>query len=216
MKDLSESHRAWEEEYRHVSWGGPRPISAVEKVLAPGSFILDAGCGNGRYLLPLSKKYNVVGTDISVIALSRARNYLEKSGQDAGCVAASITHLPFSDGSFDAIVCYGVLQHLFENERLLAVEEFRRVLRPHGLIFFEVFGTDDMRFGGEEVENNTFRRKGGIIYHYFTENELESLFERFDIEELESTKTQKRFRGELYTRHHIKGTFRLQTKAMPV
>lgn len=209
MKDLSVSHRAWEEEYRHVSWGGPRPILAVEEVLAPGSRVLDAGCGNGRYLLPLSKKYDVVGTDISVLALSRARNYLEKSAQDAGFIASSITHLPFSDDSFDAVVCYGVLQHLFENERVLAVEELRRVLRPHGLIFFEVFGTDDMRFGGSEVENNTFRRKGGIIYHYFTEKELESLFKGFSIEEIKSIRSEKIFRGESYTRHHIKGVVRL-------
>ena len=209
MKDLSVCYRAWEEEYRHVSWGGPRPVSAVEKVLAPGSRLLDAGCGNGRYLLPLSKKYDAVGTDISVNALLRARDYLEKSSQVAGCVASSITHLPFSDHSFDAVICYGVLQHLFGNERLLAVEELTRVLRPHGSIFFEVFGTDDMRFGGDEVEKNTFRRKGGIIYHYFTEKELESLFAGFDIEEIRSVKTEKRFRGELYTRHHIKGIVRL-------
>ncbi|MDW7733472.1 MAG: class I SAM-dependent methyltransferase [Methanolobus sp.] len=209
MKDLSVSHRAWEEEYRHVSWGGPQPIFSVEKILATGSLVLDAGCGNGRYLLPLSKKYDVVGTDISVIALSKARNYLEKGGQDGGCIASSITHLPFSDDSFDAVVCYGVLQHLFENERLLAVEELRRVLRPHGLIFFEVFGTDDMRFGGEEAENNTFRRKGGIIYHYFTEKELESLFKGFNVREIKSIKSEKRLRGELYTRHHIKGIVRL-------
>lgn len=215
MKNLSVSHRAWEEEYRHVSWGGPRPIAAVEKVLSPGSLLLDAGCGNGRYLLPLSKKHDVVGTDISLIALSRARDYLEKSGQDVGCLASSITHLPFSDDSFDAVVCYGVLQHLLENERVLAVEELRRVLRPHGLIFFEVFGTNDMRYGGEEIESNTFRRKGGIIYHYFTEKELGLLFEGFSIGEIRSIKTEKRFRGEIHIRHHIKGVASLQTKAMP-
>ncbi|WP_406655868.1 class I SAM-dependent methyltransferase [Methanolobus sp. ZRKC2] len=209
MKGLGESHRAWEEEYRHVRWGGPRPVSAVEKVLAPGSRVLDAGCGNGRYLLPLSKKFVVAGTDISVTALSSARNYLKKSGQTAGLVASSITHLPFSDDSFDAIVCYGVLQHLLESEREIAVEELRRVLRPHGSIFFEVFGTDDMRFGGDEVENNTFRRNSGIIYHYFTEEELESLFAEFNVEEMKSIRTEKRFRGELYTRHQIKGVLSL-------
>ncbi|TGC08943.1 class I SAM-dependent methyltransferase [Methanolobus halotolerans] len=208
MNDLSLSQRAWEEEYRHVTWGGSRSISAVEDLLAPGSFVLDAGCGNGRYLLPLSKKYHVVGSDISLVALSRARNYLEKSGQHAVYAAASITHLPFSNDSFDAVVCYGVLQHLFASERSLAVEELIRVLRPNGLLFFEVFGTNDMRFGGDEVENNTFRRKGGIIYHYFTEKELELLFRGFDIGEIRSIMTEKIFRGERYTRHHIKGIAR--------
>ena len=205
MKDLKQSRRAWEEEYRHVNWGGPRPISGVEEILAPGSLVLDAGCGNGRYLLPLSKNYDVVGTDISVNALLKAGEYLEKGGSKAGCVASSITDLPFDSNSFDAIVCYGVLQHLFENERLLAVEELGRVLRPGGLLFFEVFGTDDMRFGGNELEKNTFRRKNGVVYHYFTEEELKLLFRDFAIKEIKSIRNEKRFRGEIHTRHHIKG-----------
>ncbi|KXS44026.1 MAG: hypothetical protein AWU59_752 [Methanolobus sp. T82-4] len=208
MKDLKQSRRAWEEEYRHVNWGGPRPISGVEEALAPGSLVLDAGCGNGRYLLPLSKNFDVVGTDISVNALLKAGQYLEKGGSQAGCVASSITHLPFLSNSFDAIVCYGVLQHLFENERLLAIEEIRRVLRPGGLVFFEVFGTDDMRFGGYELEKNTFCRKNGVIYHYFTEEELKLLFRDFAIKEIKSIRNEKRFRGEIHTRHHIKGIVR--------
>jgi ubiquinone/menaquinone biosynthesis C-methylase UbiE len=206
MEQLRPSHfLAWEEEYRHVVWGGPRSISAVEGTIPPGSRVLDAGCGNGRYLLPLSRKYDVVGIDVSVNALSKARFYLDRSGQYAECIASTITALPFSDGSFDAVVCYGVLQHLLEKERALAAEELKRVLTPSGSLFIEVFGTDDMRFGGKEIENNTFVRKGGIIYHYFTELELVSLLSGFTRVDMESIRTEKSFRGELYTRHHIKG-----------
>jgi ubiquinone/menaquinone biosynthesis C-methylase UbiE len=197
---------AWDEEYRHVRWGGPRPISAVEEHIPPGSRVLDAGCGNGRYLLPLSRKYDVVGTDVAVNALSEARSYLGRSGQYAECAASTITALPFSDHSFDAVLCYGVLQHLFESERVLAVEELKRVLKPSGMLFIEVFGTEDMRFGGQEVENSTFIRKGGIIYHYFTEQELVSLLSGFAQVDIKSIITEKTFRGERHIRHHIKGT----------
>ncbi len=206
MERLRPSHLlAWEEEYRHVVWGGPRSISVVEGTIPPGSRVLDAGCGNGRYLLPLSRKYNVVGIDISVNALSKARSYLDRSGQRAECIASTITALPFSDRSFDAVVCYGVLQHLLENERALAAQELKRVLKPSGVLFIEVFGTDDMRFGGQEIENNTFVRKGGIVYHYFTELELVSLLSGFTQVDMESIRTEKSFRGEPHTRHHIKG-----------
>ncbi|MCQ6961670.1 class I SAM-dependent methyltransferase [Methanolobus chelungpuianus] len=205
---------AWDEEYRHVRWGGPRPVSAVEKEVLPGSLVLDAGCGNGRYLLPLSKKYDVVGADVSMNALSEARSYLARSDRHAECIASTLTALPFSANSFDAVVCYGVMQHLFESERTLAAEEIRRVLKPSGILFIEVFGTDDMRFGGHEVEHNTFLRNGGIIYHYFTEQELVSLLGGFVQVDLQSIRTEKTFNGELHTRHLIKGKASLQ-KAIP-
>jgi ubiquinone/menaquinone biosynthesis C-methylase UbiE len=206
MKRLKPPHLlAWEEEYRHVVWGGPRPISAVGETIPPGSLVLDAGCGNGRYLLPLSKRYHAIGIDVSMNALLKARSYLDMSGQCAECIASTITDLPFPDRSFDAVICYGVLQHLLESERKLAAKEFQRVLKPSGVLFIEVFGTEDMRFGGHEIEHNTFLRKGGIIYHYFTEQELTSMLSGFKSIDMESVKTEKTFNGERHTRHHIKG-----------
>ncbi len=200
---------AWDEEYRHVTWGGPRSISSLEEyVLSPTSRILDAGCGNGRYLLPLSRKYDVVGIDVAAAGVSKADAYIKKSGQEASLLVSTITELPFSEGSFDAIICYGVLQHLFENERHQAIREFKKVLKPGALVFFEVFGVGDMRYGGKEVEKGTFVRKGGIIYHYFSENELRSLFSEFEIVSIENVKTEKRFKGALYTRHHIRAVLR--------
>lgn len=203
---------AWEQEYSHVKWGGPRSIEDIRERLPAGSRVLDAGCGNGRHLLPLSSIYFTVGIDVSFTALESARSYLEKSGRYCECAISSITHIPFTKESFDAIVCFGVLQHLLERERADAVREFERVLRPGGLVFFEAFGIDDMRYGGEPVEQDTFMRKNGIVYHYFTKEELVSLFEGFRKIDLRDMKKQKRFRGESYTRHMIRTVFQ---KAIP-
>ncbi len=201
---------AWEQEYTHVTWGGPRSIQAVRDYLPQGIRVLDAGCGNGRHLLPLSRMYRTVGIDISKTALVASRTYLEKSGQHSEHLVSSVTSLPFDDDSFDGIVCYGVLQHLFADERHVAMSEFKRVLSPGGLLFFEAFGVDDMRYGGEEVEPHTFLRKSGLIYHYFTIEEVESLLENFEIIKLEDVRSEKIFRGKLYPRHMIKGIARLR------
>ena len=69
---------AWDEEYKHVTWGGPRSISMLEGLISSSSLILDLGCGNGRFLLPLSRKYTAIGTDVSMTAVQRAREYLKK------------------------------------------------------------------------------------------------------------------------------------------
>ena len=193
-----------------MTWGGPRSIKTIRDNLLQGSRVLDAGCGNGRHLLPLSRHYQTIGIDISKTALEGSKTYLQKSGQHSEHLVSNITDLPFNDNSFDGIVCYGVLQHLLADERLAATKEFKRVLSPDGFLFFEAFGVDDMRYGGEEIEPHTFLRKSGLIYHYFTTEEVESFLDGFEIINLENVRSQKRFRGKLYPRHMVKGIAQLR------
>ncbi|AAM03979.1 TPA: class I SAM-dependent methyltransferase [Methanosarcina acetivorans] len=202
---------AWDKEYSHLKWGGPASIRSLQAYLAPGMKVLDAGSGNGRYLGELSRRYSAVGVDISLIALRSSRTQLARSGRFAEHFGASVHALPFKSGSFDGILCYGVLQHLFKEEREAAVREFMHVLNCGGLIFFEAFGREDMRCGGEPsspFENNTFVRQNGIIYHYFTEEEVKELFCGFEVLELESVRKEKTFGGESYVRHMVRGVFR--------
>jgi SAM-dependent methyltransferase len=202
---------AWDKEYTHLKWGGPASVKDTQNFLLPESRVLDAGSGNGRYLGELARHYNSVGVDVSLTALYNSRIQLAKSFRFTEHVGASVSDLPFKDRVFDGILCYGVLQHLFKEERVSAVREFRRVLRKNGIIFFEAFGHEDMRCGGENsnlYEENTFSRQNGIIYHYFTKEEVSSLFRDFEIIELENVIKEKIFRGEIYRRHMIKGIFR--------
>ena len=206
-KNLKSQFLAWEQEYSHVKWGGSRSIEMVCSRIPLGGRILDAGCGNGRHLLPLSKLYHVTGIELSPTALRNAKSHLEKNNLCSHYCASTTTHLPFSDNSFDGVLCLGVLQHLYENERLLTVSEFYRILVPGGFLFLEAFGVDDMRYGkGDNTkEENTFLRNKGIIYHYFTREEVKSLLEKyeFQITDIRDIKTEKMFKGKRYTRHMI-------------
>ncbi len=202
---------AWDREYAHLKWGGPAPIRDVQAHLLPGSRVLDAGSGNGRYLGELARRYNAIGIDISLTALNGSRTQLARSGRFAEHLGASISDLPFKARTFDGILCYGVLQHLFKEERESAVREFRHILRKCGLVFFEAFGCEDMRCGGEPsipFEERTFARQNGIIYHYFTREEVRALFKEFEVIRLEDTIKEKTFRGETYKRHLVRGIFR--------
>ncbi len=54
-------------------------------------------------------------------------------------IVASITAMPMiKDGSFDGVFCSHTLEHLFIFEVALALREFRRVLRPGGLVRIHV------------------------------------------------------------------------------
>jgi ubiquinone/menaquinone biosynthesis C-methylase UbiE len=206
---------AWEKEYRHLQWGCAGSISHITEMLPTGSKVLDVGCGCGRHLFPLSACYSTTGMDISSIALHRARDYLKKQDRKADYATASLTHLPFKGEIFDAVICLGVLQHLTEAGRYAAASEIRRVLKYNGLVFLEVFGSQDMRYGGEEVEERSFMRQNGILYHYFTPKEIRTLFKEFRFFELKDNLLEKNYRGEKYIRHMISAVMCYNQKKMP-
>jgi SAM-dependent methyltransferase len=201
---------AWDKEYSHLKWGGPASLKDIKTHLPPYSRVLDAGSGNGRYLGELSKHYSTVGVDISLVALKNFKVQLARGSRFVEQLGTSIHALPFKALTFDGILCYGVLQHLFNEEREAAVGEFERVLRKGGFVFFGAFGCEDMRNRGNPSnppEENTFIRQNGIIYHYFAKEEVRILFREFEVLELENVIKEKTFRGKACKRHMIRGIF---------
>jgi len=187
--------KAWEDEYTRSTWRGPYNIEPMKAYLKPGAHILDVGCGNGKILDPLARAgFEVTGIDISRNALL---------GLPRSMVQGDARNLAFKNCTFEAVVCYDVLQHLLEGERNEAVREMSRVLAPGGMLFLQVFGRMDMRYGGTLVEPDTFRRHSGIIYHYFSEDEVRSSLSGFNIITVDSAVSKKIFRGEAFTRHKI-------------
>lgn len=203
---MTEHIKAWNNE--HKSWkGGHYSLKPLDSRFKTGR-LLDAGCGGGKFALPLRMRgFDVVAIDVSPGALKIAGERSRNRKLDIGFLAANVYQIPFSDSSFDVIWCYGVLGHLLLKEREYAIHEFRRILRKNGLLFIEVFGEDDMRYGGVEVEPNTFSRKNGIVYHYFNKIELNELLGGFSHQIVESRK-EKKFEGVSYTRHMISAVAR--------
>jgi ubiquinone/menaquinone biosynthesis C-methylase UbiE len=191
----------WDEKYvlHPTWWKGPYDISPVLRQVAPGADVLDVGCGSGRYLLALDRNgFRAVGADLSREALAPL---------DPQCmrVVADAQQLPFSDRSFDAVTCYGVLQHLTRGGRAKAVAELFRVLRPQGLAFVEVVGQLDMRYGrGKRIAADTFVR-GDIPHHYFSQSELHELFQSagFAVLTLDDKVARKQYDNVLRQRHRI-------------
>lgn len=193
--------KAWNSEYKN--WKGGYYSLEVLKPYPKKGRLLDAGCGGGKYSLPLKMKgFDVVAVDVSLNALKVASKRSAARKLEIDFTAANVYSLPLKDASFDVIWCYGVLQHLLLDEREYAIGEFGRLLRKKGLLFIEVLGEEDMRYGGKEVEHGTFTRKNGIVYHYFNKNELEGLLKGFSCTIFESRK-EKQFYGKHYTRHMI-------------
>jgi SAM-dependent methyltransferase len=98
---------------------------------------LEIGAGTGYFTLNLLRAGTVgqaVATDISPGMLSA----LEQSAADLGLpvdtVCCEASSLPFEDRSFDLVFGHAVLHHL--PDLATAFREFRRVLRPGGIVAF--------------------------------------------------------------------------------
>lgn len=117
-------------EQRHWWHRGMRELelALLRPRVRPGARLLDAGCGTGgflRFLLDSGAIGSAAGIDVSPEAVALARERVP----EAELAIASVTSLPFPDGSFDAAALNDVLQHLPEEDVVTALGELARVLR---------------------------------------------------------------------------------------
>lgn len=100
--------------------------------LPPGSRVLDVACGTGIVARTAAHHTGatgvVIGLDLhwGMLAVARAQ---EPTG---AWVQASATNLPFAASAFDVVVCQQGVQ--FFPDRLAALREMHRVLRPGGRV----------------------------------------------------------------------------------
>lgn len=94
-----------------------------------GQWVLDAGCGAGRFLDVASKAdCDVVGIDLSTAVDAAQANLSGRT--NVHLVQASIYELPFRPGAFDACYCIGVVQHTPDPHA--ALRALPKVLRQGG------------------------------------------------------------------------------------
>jgi 2-polyprenyl-3-methyl-5-hydroxy-6-metoxy-1,4-benzoquinol methylase len=99
------------------------------KRLKKNAVVLDAGCGNGSYLIDenRTKIAWAVGVDISA-------DFVKKNIGLDQIKISNLEKLPFADESFDVVVSLWVLEHLEHPDQVLS--EVNRVLKPGGVFLF--------------------------------------------------------------------------------
>ena len=122
--------------------------------------VLEVGCGDGRRLLYLNKKYkkiNFFGIDPSSAAIKNKEIFLKKATADK---------LPFKKNFFDIII-YGFCLYLTDNQDLIKIVfEADRVLKKNGIIVI-------LDFYSKKTKYRKFSHKPG---HYVRKMDYSKLF----------------------------------------
>lgn len=127
LKNLVPGRLAWFD--RQIDWRGKA--------------VLDLGCAGGFMAEALAQRgAQVTGIDPAAEAIAAARAHADASDMRIGYDVGMGEALPYSDASFDAIVCVDVLEHVSDLSRVMA--EISRTLRPGGLFLFDTINRNPL------------------------------------------------------------------------
>jgi SAM-dependent methyltransferase len=188
-------HRQWNDIYleRGRVFAEPHEdIARIDAVLsnAHARRILDLGCGSGRHLVHFARLgLDAYGLDDSTEGVRLAREWLASEHLTADIRLGSIYRaLPYEDGFFDAVVAVQVIHHARLAAIRQLVTEVARVLTPQGYVFVTVPAFRNQASSFEEIEPGTFipldGPEKGLPHHFFTADELRTLFDRFEVEDV--------------------------------
>ena len=124
--------------YDQLPWFHEGPSLTVEQAvergfLAPGSAVLDLGCGAGSNLLFLARRgYEAHGIDLAPGAVAAARARAASAGLRLDVREGDALALEFPAGRFAALVDIGCFHTVPIRRRGAYAQEAARVLRPGG------------------------------------------------------------------------------------
>jgi len=132
---------------RVSGWGSRMAAARIDRIigkeLQPGMRVLDIGTGPATIPMEVGHRHaglQMVGLDVSLPMLAKARQRCRRSGQAPELVAGDGEMLPFRDDAFDAVTSFFAVHHMDKPGLLLA--EVDRVLKRNGILLIIDFRRD--------------------------------------------------------------------------
>jgi SAM-dependent methyltransferase len=170
-------------------WGDEPDWRLMEYTrFVPEGPVLDLGLGEGRNALYFAKLgYRVEGVDESKTYVKQCRERAEAEGLDLTVEETDLRSFEIPRRRYALIIASKVLQMFLKSESTAIAEKMYPGLMRNGLIYVRTFSVERIAQSEtirtlEEVEPNTFYApKRKRHYHYFTRNEILSLFPKMRV-----------------------------------
>ncbi|MBR7835493.1 class I SAM-dependent methyltransferase [Actinospica durhamensis] len=131
-------------------------LGRMAEELGPGARVADIGCGPGHQTRLLREKgLRAYGFDLSYDMLGAL--------EIPGMVQADMRALPIATGGLDAVWCSAALLHIPRAMVPGVLAEFRRVLRPEGLLGLTI--AEGEGEGWEQVPYREDEQRRYFVYH---------------------------------------------------
>jgi tRNA (uracil-5-)-methyltransferase TRM9 len=163
------------DETRYSLWEG---VKSFLTNLSSNSYILDVGCGNGKYLSVRKDDCYIYACDPCEKFVNIAKN----KHPHAEVIVANGLSLPYLDNSFDVVISIAVMHHLdTEYKRIQFLKEIKRVLKKDGKALITVWATTSVKNKWIKLNNKNdynvpwHMKNGDIYYRYY------HLFEKDEI-----------------------------------
>ncbi len=146
--------------------------------------------------------FAVAGVDVSKSALRIAKEWTrEENLEKTALVQATMTHIPFRDSQFDAVISVSVIHHALKRDIEATINEVHRILKRKGLFLANLTSIKDPRYGkGEMVEADTFKmleafeeKRFEELHHFFTRQKVSTLFACFSRAQIELLKQKPHY-----------------------
>jgi len=120
-----------------------KPKLVEQARIKKGDRVLDLGCGTATLTILIKKtqpQAEVRGLDTDPKILEIAKSKAAQAGVDIGLDYGTAMELPYSENSFDHVFSSMVLHHLSREDKVRALGEVCRVLKPGGELHVADFG----------------------------------------------------------------------------
>lgn len=189
VEDIPDQTQIWDEKFERRDYFGRDPSPFAIKVMPYAKRldvkdILELGCGQGRDTIYFAKNgFNLTAVDLS----RKAIEDLEQKSialKATGTIEARVMDMrnPLNFGRFFDMAYSNLALHYFDDESTRQIfHNIYGVLRPKGILAFEVKSVNDVDYGkGDKIGDNFFD-KDNHVRHFFSDSYIEELLRKFRI-----------------------------------
>ncbi len=175
---------------RHGSVEFITNMKYIRQYTPQGAKILDVGAGTGVYSIALAMDgYDVHAIELVEHNIDVFRSNLPEGASIPVEQGDALDLSRFADESFDAVLLFGPLYHLYTTEdKLTVLREAKRVLKPDGHIFAAYCMNEATvihdAFGGDGRKALHYLKSGVLTAEYRCVSEPADLFEMVRLEDI--------------------------------